>query len=132
MNKIVRWILVVPAALAAAAAVSIVLMLVWYVTSRFNIVSHDDVISVGLATIGTNVVPAWAAVNAGVKVAPVNTRAVRIGVGAVIAGAAIVLYVLGLSFHPYASMLWHTLGTIAWVIGAAMGVVGSGKPRANA
>lgn len=122
MPPVVKWLLVLPATLSAAAVAFAITVLAWNLVSVVNIVPMGDTISVALANIGCNAIAAFAGVTAGTLTAPSHQNQVRWVLAATLIVGAGMTLVLGTVFREKLQMDigWHVLGVIAWVTGAVL------------
>lgn len=126
MGNSIRWILVLPVAIATSVLCYIIFTLVWNITSSINIVPQSDLLSLGLANFGINAFSAGLGLYAGANLGPVNRKyRAAIGVASVYIIAATGLLILGFSSREklHMSLGWHIWGTIAWVVGVGAGLV---------
>ena len=124
MNNTVKWVLVIPASMAATIMGWICLTLVWNITATINIVPQNDLISLGLASFGINAGAAALGIVAGTYLAPAmraRTALVLATVTVFFALSMLVLFfVATLRYDVQLSMSpgWMIWSTFAWVAGA--------------
>ena len=132
MNQTLRWLLLVPVLFAASAVSFALLTLIWNVVANVNIVSQNDVISLGLANFGINAFSAAAGVAAGSAVVPSNKSkaASAAATMSVVVALALLVWAFARSSPLIMSLGWHVWCTVGWLVGAvwaAMIVRGNNK-----
>lgn len=120
MFNTLRWILVVPATLAATAGAYFGLVLVWNLVRVINIVPQDGLVDLALANLGVNGASSAAGVLAGTKTAPRHRRAAAIMVAILLGAVGLASLLVGAAFRDSLRMSlgWHVFSSIAWVVGA--------------
>ena len=126
MHPILRWLLFMPAAVAASIAAFFAFALLSYIVRVFNIVPQDSIIDLLLAIAGANFVAAAAGVCAGTFAAPKGQKYVAIILATLSASFAAAMAVLVfLNPENFSSSLFEaTVGALAWVVGASLGAYG--------
>lgn len=136
MQKAVRWILVLPAAVGAAILAYIALTLLWNAVRIINIVPQDGLVDLALASAGINGFASAAGVAAGARVAPHGSHRAAVVLGAVFVLAAVVTLDLGYTFRAHLAMSfgWHVFSSLAWSAGAVVSayVLAKAKPGPDA
>ena len=131
MNNISKWLLVLPAAIAATVASWIALTIVWNLVATVNIVPQNDFISVGLANFGINALASGLGVVAGVHLAPTMQRQTAIVLAVLTVLFALTTLVFGAKFRTSASMSlgWHIWSTLAWAVGGVAAAIQQWKSK---
>lgn len=125
MNKSIKWLLVVPAAVLAIVATWVALTLAWNLVSLINIVPQNDLISLGLAGFGINAIAPYAGIVVSSRLAPTSQQLTAVVLAVILIGFAIATLAFGLQFRILTSMSfgWHLWSTFAWVVGSIAAAV---------
>jgi hypothetical protein len=125
MNPALRWILLVPAALAGAAAAYVGGVLVWNVVRLVNIMPQESFIDLAFAAVGINGAAGAAGVFAGAAVAPNGKAGAAVMMAALFALLALVSLAIGASVRESLklSLAWHVASSVAWIGGAAAAAI---------
>ena len=125
MARVVKWLLVLPAAIGASVLAFAGLTLLWFLQKWINIVPQEDIVSYALATFFINAAAAGAGVAAGANTAPSHHGkvAVAIAVLMVLAAPAVLFGVTGFRERSITPFWWHVFGGAAWIIGAVIAAV---------
>jgi hypothetical protein len=127
MKNFLRWLLVLPAALATMPATFFVAVLAWNVVRAVNIVPQDSFVDVAFAAFGINALAVFTGVHAGASTAPTHRHIAAIVIAVLVAIAWIVVLIfrsevgaaLSISFGW---LLWSSTGQIAGAAVASLGI----------
>lgn len=124
MNKVVRWILVLPAMAVAGVAGWAATVLAMAALSFMSGMYSGGPLSVMFGTFNVNFVATLVAVVAGASVAPVKSRSVRIGLGMLVGAFALATFAIDPDRREYMGLAstWHGMAAFAWLCGAVVGV----------
>lgn len=136
MNYFFRWLLLVPALIGASTVCFALLTLLWNLVASLNIVPQTDIVSLGLANFGINVLSAAAGVAAGAALIPAYKGKAALVSASISVVVALVLLVWAANGGSPLSMSlgWHIWSTLGWIFGAIGSALGirSNSSRAGA
>ena len=127
MHPILRWVLVLPAFIAASVGGYVILGFVVHLVRTVNIVSQNTFVDVLLAVVGVNFIAACVGVLVGYFTAPRGHRWLAVVLALISILFTLSILILALSNHEIITQALPPVivGSIAWILGAISGAYGA-------